>query len=413
MAEKVEKKQKLAKRILTYLLREKPDQFFCFLRNTRPNLNIPKGPAIITRFRDVQEVLSRPETFNVTYKPMMDPSVGPFMLARDGDTINQRDKGIMRALIQQEDLPYVGRLVTKLANKAIDETQKDGLLEVVANLSRRVPVQLTGQYFGFPGPDEDTMFRWSRTTQNDMFHNQDKDPQIHADNVQSGTEMKAWLKEYLPKRQAELAKDSNNQDDIVARLLQSSCPHAIDFNEDRLRTNIMGLLVGGVETTSQVIVQILDQFFNRPDVLRGAREAAENNDDSLLFQYCWEALRFNPINPFVVRYCVKDYRVAAGTLRAATIKAGTVVLVSTRSAMRDGRELKRASSFRTDRPRYHYMHLGYGLHTCLGDQVSEVQVPMVIKALLLKKNLRRATGSAGQIDFKRGPFPESFSVQFD
>jgi hypothetical protein len=38
---------------------------------------------------------------------------------------------------------------------------------------------------------------------------------------------------------------------------------------------------------------------------------------------------------------------------------------------------------------------------------------MVIKALLLKKNLRRATGSAGQIDFKRGPFPESFSVQFD
>lgn len=408
-----EQNNSLAKKVFSYLLKEKTDAFFCFLRNTRPNIRVPGGPALITRFRDVQEALSRPEVFAVTYAPMMDPSVGPYMLGRDGTTINQRDKGIMRALIQKEDLPRVREIVTRLSERAIREGTRNGVLEVVANVSRRVPILLTGEYFGFPGPDEASMFKWSRATQYDMFHNQDKDPKVHQDNVQAGAEMRAWLREYLPQRRKNLSEGGAVQDDIVTRLLQTVCPHAIGFDEDRIESNIMGLLVGGVETTSQAIVQILDQMFKRPEILREATKAAAADDDETLFRYCWEALRFNPINPFVIRICKQDYKIASGTLRSTTIKAGDPVLICTRSAMMDGRELKHPKKFDINRPKYHYMHTGYGLHTCLGDEVSEVQVPAVIKALLRKPNLRRAAGKAGEIDFKGGPFPESFSVEFD
>ena len=38
------------------------------------------------------------------------------------------------------------------------------------------------------------------------------------------------------------------------------------------------------------------------------------DDNESLYAYCWEALRFNPINPFVVRHCAKDYTIASGTL---------------------------------------------------------------------------------------------------
>lgn len=133
------------------------------------------------------------------------------------------------------------------------------------------------------------------------------------------------------------------------------------------------------------------------------------DDDALLYSYCWEALRFNPINPFVIRRCSKDYRIAAGTLRSATIKAGKTVLVSTRSAMRDGRELPAADSFAIDRPAYHYKHLGYGMHTCLGEHVSRVQVPEVIKRLPKLPGVR----PTGPIDFKGGPFPESYVLEFN
>lgn len=54
------------------------------------------------------------------------------------------------------------------------------------------------------------------------------------------------------------------------------------------------------------------------------------------------------------------------------------------------------------------MHMGYGPHTCLGDQISRVQVPRLVKALLKRPDLR----PAGEIDFKGGPFPERYTVTF-
>ena len=85
--------------------------------------------------------------------------------------------------------------------------------------------------------------------------------------------------------------------------------------------------------------------------------------------------------------------------------------ISTRSAMRDGNELPDADEFRLDRPAHHYMHLGYGLHTCLGDHVSRVQIPEIVKQLLLTPNLRRAAGDAGKIHIPGGDFPEAFWVE--
>ncbi|MDX8399870.1 MAG: cytochrome P450 [Gallionellaceae bacterium] len=173
-------------------------------------------------------------------------------------------------------------------------------------------------------------------------------------------------------------------------------------------TNIMGTLVGGIETTSQAIVQILDQLFKRPQILAQAIEAANADNDGLVSKFCWEALRFNPINPFVIRICSEDYKIASGTMRSTWIEKGSVVLICTRSAMQDGREVKYPSSFCIDRPDYHYMHLGYGQHTCLGDQISMVEVPEIIKRLLKLPKVRPVSA----IDFKGGPFPESYTIAF-
>ena len=81
-AEKPKKKSVVA-RFLRYMLDNNPDLLFDVIRTVRPNLSLPgaNGPVFVTRFPDVREALERPETFNVVYAPMMDPSVGPFMLS--------------------------------------------------------------------------------------------------------------------------------------------------------------------------------------------------------------------------------------------------------------------------------------------------------------------------------------------
>ena len=100
-------------------------------------------------------------------------------------------------------------------------------------ISRMVPVRLSGEYFGFPGPDVETMMRWSRATQNDMFHNYTDDPAIRRDNIQAGTEMKAYVTRLVAQRRAELDRGQGG-DDVLARLLKSRFPAEVEFDDERV-----------------------------------------------------------------------------------------------------------------------------------------------------------------------------------
>ncbi len=388
-----------------------PIGLYAELRAQRPILKVPGGPVLLTLFADVEEALTRNTVFTVApYRPKMDPSVGPFMLAYDDKVYNQRDKGIMRALIQQSDMLGVRVTVGQLAAEAIKTGQStDGRLELVSQLTRRVPVELTGAYFGFPGPDIATMMRWSYWTQYDMFHNLTDDQTVHENNIKSGQEMRAWLQAWLPGRRQQVAADPK-LDDIVARLIRLQTPPAIGFDESRLLTNTMGLLVGGIETTSAATVQAIDQLLDRPDWLARAVAAAKANDTATFDGIFWEALRFNPMNPFVVRLSAAPYTIAAGTPRETEIAPGSLVLVGTASAMHDGTVITDPETFNPDRPAYHYLHLGFGAHRCLGDQVSLQQAPELARQAFVAGFTKRAEGSAGKLDFKGGPFPESFTL---
>jgi cytochrome P450 len=78
-----------------------------------------------------------------------------------------------------------------------------------------VPIRVCGAYFGFPGPNLETMLRWAKSTQSDMFKN--------LQNVPAG------------------------------------------FDDHRLLANMAGLLIGAVEAVSQAIVQALEQILSRSD----------------------------------------------------------------------------------------------------------------------------------------------------
>lgn len=386
----------------------KPLALFAELRAKRPILVTPGGPTVLTMFADVEEALTRNLQFTVKpYAPKMDPAVGPFMLARDGTVYNQRDKGIMRALIQQADLPGVRRRVAQIGAGMIAEgTSPDGRLELVSQVTRPGPIALTGQYFGFPGPDLTAMLRWSYATQYDMFHNLAGDPQVHAASVAAGAEMKAYLDDFLPRR-AQQVKADPKLDDVVARMLRLPTPPSIGFDQGRILSNTMGLLVGGIETTSAAIVQAIDQLLDRPDQLAAAVKAAQADDDVTFDAIFWEALRFNPMAPFVGRLLVEPYTIAAGTPRQTALAAGTLVFASVASAMHDATVVPDPETFKAGRPAYHYLHLGFGEHRCLGDQVSLMQAPELAKQILKAGFTKRAAGSSGQLDFKGGPFPES------
>lgn len=405
-------------RFLLDAIKSDPDAVFTELRTDRPIVIAPPlnpgGPpvTVITRFRDVEEALTRWEVFTVrAYAPKMDPCMGPFMLARDNTSLNEREKSIMLSMLPREDLPMVRQIAELLTNAALAPVIGSGTCDVVSTVSRPVPVGLIGRYFGFPGPDGATMLRWSKATQQDMFHNLQNNPTMHEACVQAGAEIRTYLARLFARRRS--ASNLSNSDDIVSRLLRTVFPPEIGWNEERLISNVMAFLIGSVETTSAAIVQALDQLLSRPEALAPAQVAARSDDDKTFDAYVWEALRFFPINPFVVRTTIRKHVLAADSAHAIEIPAGSLVLVSTRSAMHDSDVLPDPQTIRLDRPSWAYMHFGSGPHVCLGKHVGMMLVPAVLKQLLRLQNLRRANGSSGQLDFRGGAFPESLTIVFN
>jgi cytochrome P450 len=385
------------------------------------------GTVVVSRADDVIEILSHPEAYTVeVYHEKMSRSLGEHMLGSDQTKLNSVEKPWMRKMMPREDGPRIVGLVDQFAKESIASegktiTRPDGTrftrLEVVSGLARRVPALLSGAYFGFPGPDLQTVFRWSRSTQYDYFHNLQDFPNVHHQARRSGSEMLAYAKALIENKLENRGSAESAAMPVTAtvldRLVASREVRTAELTDDRIGVNIIATLVAGIETTNASVVQALQELFARPEILAKAISAAEANDDVTLSKYVWEALRFRPINPVLVRYAPNDTVLAKGTDRETIIPKGTLVMASVMSAMFDESVVPNAQTFSIDRPDSTYFHFGYGHHQCLGEMVGKIEVPLIIKNLLLQKNLRLTETTANASLRSNNPFPEDFTVEFD
>ena len=381
---------------------------FAELRASRPVLDLPVM-TVVTRWADVVDVLSRNETFRVTYTPHMDPSVGPFMLARDGAVENWRDKSAMRALLRWDDLPGFRARASEVASAALSAATlgSSGKFDVVGTISRLVPLRTVQSGFGFRGPDA-TMLAWSRATQADMFHNPtNASGPLQAD-VAAGQAMQAWVGDFVDRRQPWVSAAG---DDTVSRLLRLTGTGLSGLERQGVVSNICGLLVGAIETTSQAIVNATEQILLDPVQSNLARNAAQAGDNATFDAIVWEALRFNPMTTFVVRVAAQSTVVAPGSEHQVSVHAGRVVAAGIGSAMFDPAVFPGPDDFQV-RPRNLYMHLGFGAHTCLGQYVAYEIIPETIRQILLVPGVRLLPGGGSAVDNAGGPFAERFELGY-
>lgn len=378
--------------------------FFQELRDNRPILESPMV-TLVARFRDVEEILHREEVFSVSpYLPRMMGVIGPFVLSQDITPRYDHDISAMHLLVRREDLARVKDIVSCRAAEIVGELfQKSGPVDIVQTLTRKVPVRLADEYLGISAPHDEQMMAWARSCFREFFINLLDDPTVRAPAVAAGSEMRQRLDALLAERRA---TDVTGKDDVLGRLLRlQSAGEVAGLDDDCVCRTLMGLVVGMVETTSQAAVHALLVLFSNPDALASAAEAANSDNDEALSNLIFEALRFLPINPMVVRVAKEDYLLAAGEQHQTLIRKGTTVYALTWSAMFDSRVLDTPEKFRPDRPDYHYLHFATGMHACYGRHISRVQIPQILKPLLKLRGLRQA----GAPDYD-GTFPQTFKV---
>jgi cytochrome P450 len=395
-------------------LADKPKELFSELRDARP---IFRSPALtfVTRYVDVMEVLARDEVFSVRlYAPKMQ-RIAPtgFILGLQDSPQYQRDVSVLRLVFSRGDLPWIRQFVGEQAAAILHNASPTGQLDLVRDLSRVVPARLVADYFGVPGPDQATLMHWARRIFHDLFLNLQDVPDIREPALASAKALASYLDDLIARRKAEINAGQTTADNVLNRLLRLQANPETSFDDAKIRDNLVGMLVGAIDTNSKAIAHIVDELLGRPEQLKAARHAAANGDDALLMQYINEALRFKPQSTGLLRYTEKDCTIAKGTPRETVIPAGTLIFVATWSAMFDAANVDEPEEFRVDRAiNFDYLHFGAGLHTCAGQHISRVLMLEVVKQLLGVEGLRRAAGSEGQIRLE-GPFPDSFMLEFD
>jgi len=390
------------KRHLIGWLRGNWRKMYAELREYRPVFKTPLF-TMVTRATDVSDILAQPDAYSVRFNQRtMDPSVGPFMLARDLTDLNWSERGFMQAVLKRGDLPALRQTIRDWALDALPGS--DGEADIVPTLGRHIPARVVQEYFGFDAP-QDALLRWSFATQHAMFRNLTQNQAVLDECIKAGQEMRAWLRPFLSEKCA-----SPDPQTTVDKLVALGNVNGLLLEAERMVSNVCGLLVGAIETSSQAIVQVADQLLTNPEWLAQAEAYLE--DEQTFDEVVFEALRFNPITTLQFRLAERDDVIGVGTPYATEVAAGDLIAVCTGSAMFDPDTFVEPEQFRLGRPSHAYLHFGAGHHSCLGEHVGRVLIPETLRALISKGNLGRHSGSKGQIDFADGPFPEHFWVSW-
>ncbi|MDR3496603.1 MAG: cytochrome P450 [Ancalomicrobiaceae bacterium] len=367
------------------------------------------GTVMLTRYDDCEEVIRRESDFENVYEPIMRDICGGnnFFLGMQDTPEYTRDVANMRKAVRREDLQ--GRLVpfvADLAESIVAESR--GRLDVAKDLTLAIQAKISADYFGVPGRSPEELCEWTTVLFWYAFYNLDMHDHLTRRAHEAAELLAAHIDLIIATRKA----SGDARDDVIGRCLKLQAAGVDGMDDAHIRTDVMGLLIALIPTISKATVQALAQLIDRPDARAAARLAALEGDTKGVAAHIFEAMRFDPFSPVIFRRAVTDSVIAAGTWRQRRVPKGYMVLAVNLAAMFDPVAVASPGRFVAGRPWQLYMLWGFGRRMCFGTYINTAVIPAVVAPLLRQKDLRRAEGSAGQIDGDGSPFPAHFVVEF-
>ena len=178
-------------------------------------------------------------------------------------------------------------------------------------------------------------------------------------------EMRAFLPDLIAQRRAA------HQDDLLTRLVEA------EVDGERLtQEEILGfvqlLLVGGQETTANLINNAVLCFIENPDQLARLRAAPD-----LLPSAIEEVLRYRSPVQWMPRATRRDVE-----MHGQVIPAGKLVLPMIGSANRDPKQFRDAGRFDITRDPNPHIAFGHGIHACLGAPLARLEARIALADFL-------------------------------
>jgi cytochrome P450 len=400
---------------------------FNLLRRLRP-VFIFKKIMVVTRDREVREVLQRFDDF--TLGDFIAPGMpwGTFLMTVDWRQQHAQERQWLQAAVCPADLGDIRDIVVARCRKQI--AAAPGQIDVVSQLLEPIVVDIADKYFGVPplGGNSQMMAHAMRDLAGIIMVNPPAGSEPWLRSRATIADVTKLLSNKISVTPAAgTPSPSSPPGDLLTRLGQRLAdPRRPNwFDQDWMRRYLIGLIATGGATIVRAGTGAVDRILAYPDDLKKAQAVAVELDQAMqngaqaradelrcvLRHYVYEALRFRPMLPLLVRDTPRQTVIAYGTKYARIVPAGTRVLAPPLAAMFDPEVFPDPSRFDASRALESYLHFGSGPRQCFGQYIAEIALFEIFRSLLVLPNLTRATGAKGRLAFD-GPAAASLLVTF-
>jgi cytochrome P450 len=277
----------------------------------------------------------------------------------------------LRALIAKAFTPrVVANLeprIRELSRQLLDETIERGAMDLAVDFAVPLPMRVIAELLGIPAAEWPRYKCWSDTILKiaNTFAKNDETVKTFEEFRAVREEMRAFLPKLIAQRQAA------HQEDLLTRLVEA------EVDGERLtHEEILGfvqlLLVGGQETTANLINNAVLCFLENPDQLAQLRATPD-----LLPSAIEEVLRYRSPLHWMPRATTRPIE-----MHGQTIPAGKLVLPMIGSANRDPRQFRDAGRFDIARDPNPHLAFGQGIHVCLGAPLARLEARIALTDFL-------------------------------
>jgi cytochrome P450 len=329
---------------------------------------------VVTRYADVVTVLHR---FSASRTPTPEQlaaiglqSLTPIaaVMVRQMLFLDAPAHTRIRGLASQAFTPRrVDRLRTHIqdiADALLDAVAERGRLDVIAELAAPLPAIVTAEMLGVPTEDHPRLKTWSADFA-EVLGNFQHNPDRAAGMLQSTEAMVAYFQAAIREQRR------RPRDGLVSALLAAEVG-GDRFTEDEVVANCIVTMVGGQETTTNLIGNGVLALLRHPDQLERLRR-----DPGLIASAVEELLRYESPSQHTARLAPADV-----VLGDALIRRRQAVIAVMGAANRDPARFPDPDRLDLARPDNRHLAFGWAAHFCFGAPLARLEGQIALSALL-------------------------------
>jgi cytochrome P450 len=347
------------------------------LRDEAPVLWDPYLHAwVVTRYADVSNVLHRyraartPDPDRLAALGMGELTPIAAVMVRQMLFLDPPEHGRVRRLASAAFTP---RRVAHLREhiRQITEELVDGLgarerFDVMAGLANSLPAIVTAEMLGVPTSDHELLKSWSQDFA-EMLGNFQHNPGRAKKTLQSVEAMVAYF-------HAAVIREAAHPTEGLINALVTAEVDRNRLSEEEIVANVIVTMVGGQETTTNLIGNGLLTLLRQPDQLERLR-----SDSTLMPSAVEELLRYESPSQHTARLAP-----AGAVLGGKEIPEGAAVIAVMGAANRDPERFGDPDRVQLDREDNRHLAFGWASHFCFGAPLARMEGQIAFETLLAR-----------------------------